>query len=99
MKDVFIKADHVELYKVLKFEGLSTSGGEAKAAIDAGLVLLNGNPERQKRKKLVAGDVVSFDGIEMKIQLAPAPSVDSAPELAPASASAPMYKGSNKSDE
>ena len=71
MKDVFIPAAPVELYKVLKFEGLVSSGGEAKAAIDAGLVLLNGAPERQKRKKLVAGDVITFAGHELKIQSRP----------------------------
>ncbi|MDF1765386.1 MAG: RNA-binding S4 domain-containing protein [Gammaproteobacteria bacterium] len=55
---VEITREPVELYKVLKFEGLVGSGGEAKAAIEAGLVTVNGTAELQKRKKLVGGDVV-----------------------------------------
>lgn len=53
----------VELYKILKFEGLVGSGGEAKAAIAGGHVLLNAVVETQKRKKIVSGDVIEFDGI------------------------------------
>ena len=55
---VEINREPVELYKVLKFEGLVGSGGEAKASIEAGLVTVNGNVELQKRKKLVSGDVI-----------------------------------------
>lgn len=55
---VEINREPVELYKVLKFEGLTGSGGEAKAAIDSGLVTVNGNVELQRRKKLVGGDVI-----------------------------------------
>ena len=55
---VEITREPVELYKVLKFEGLSGSGGEAKVAIEAGLVSVNGNVELQKRKKLTGGDVI-----------------------------------------
>lgn len=46
----------VELYKILKFESLFSSGGEAKAAIAAGEVLVNDQIETQKRKKIVSGD-------------------------------------------
>jgi hypothetical protein len=35
-RSVELLREPVELYKVLKFEGLVASGGEAKAAIDAG---------------------------------------------------------------
>ncbi|MDG1951797.1 MAG: RNA-binding S4 domain-containing protein, partial [Gammaproteobacteria bacterium] len=41
----------IELYKILKFEGLVGSGGEAKAVIDKGLVILNTVVETQKRRK------------------------------------------------
>ena len=55
-RSVELLREPVELYKVLKFEGLVASGGEAKAAIDAGLVFVNDKVEMQKRKKLVNGD-------------------------------------------
>ena len=53
----------IDLYKILKFEGLVSSGGEAKAAIAGGHVLLNAVVETQKRKKIVSGDVIEFNGI------------------------------------
>ncbi len=59
-----------ELYKILKFEGLVSSGAEAKIVIAEGLVKLNGEVERQKRKKIVAGDIVEFDNNRLIMTLA-----------------------------
>lgn len=59
-RDVILSKQPVELYKILKFEGLCSSGGEAKAAVDAGLVKVNGVVETQKRKQVNAGDVLTF---------------------------------------
>lgn len=70
MKDVLINKEPVELYKLLKFEGLSASGGEAKAMVDNGLVLVNGAVETRKRRKLVSGDIVEFNNIKMQLRLA-----------------------------
>jgi ribosome-associated protein len=58
----------IELYKILKFEGLVSSGGEAKAAIADGHVMLNDVVETQKRKKIVSGDVIEFAGQHYLIQ-------------------------------
>ena len=60
MREVEITKEPVELYKVLKFEGMVNSGGQAKSVIDDGLVTLNGNVETQKRKKIVSGDVITL---------------------------------------
>jgi ribosome-associated protein len=59
-RDVILNKQPVELYKILKFEGLCDSGGAAKAAVDAGLVKVNGVVETQKRKQVNAGDILSF---------------------------------------
>tara|TARA_R110002111_G_scaffold18817_1_gene45960 strand:- start:2765 stop:3043 length:279 start_codon:yes stop_codon:yes gene_type:complete len=69
MIDVEIPKEPVELYKVLKFENLVASGGEAKLVISEGLVLLNGEIETRKRKKIVSGDVVEFAGETLHIKL------------------------------
>ena len=53
----------VELYKILKFENLSASGGEAKYLIADGFVLVNGEVETRKRRKIHPGDRVEMDGI------------------------------------
>ena len=62
MKDVFINKEPVELFKILKFEGIVSSGAEAKDVIAAGSVLVNGIIEKQKRKKMVAEDTIEFNG-------------------------------------
>ena len=60
MREVEITKEPVELYKILKFEGLVSSGGEAKQVIAGGQVLLNGEIETRKRKKIVSGDIITF---------------------------------------
>ncbi|MFT4925617.1 MAG: ribosome-associated protein [Phenylobacterium sp.] len=69
MKTIFINQSPVELYKILKFEALVHGGGEAKMAIANGMVLLNGEIESQKRKKVNAGDTIEFDGEQFQIKL------------------------------
>ena len=69
MRDVILKSEPVELFKILKFEGLVPSGGVAKLAIESGDVFVNGEVETRKRKKIVAGDVVEFNGEKIRMVL------------------------------
>lgn len=69
MKVVKVSREPVELYKILKFEGLVSSGGEAKAVISEGQVVVNGKVETQKRKKIVSGDVIEYGNEAIHIQL------------------------------
>lgn len=55
-----LESEFVELYKILKFEGLAESGGFAKKAIAEGLVSVNGEVETRKGKKIRAGDQIDF---------------------------------------
>ena len=71
MRDVFIRAEPVELYKILKFEGMVPSGGVAKLAIESGDVQVNGKVETRKRKKIVSGDIIEFNGDRIRIQINP----------------------------
>ena len=64
-----LEADFVELYKILKFEGLAHSGGFAKQVIADGLVRVNGEVETQKRKKIIPGDRIVFDGQSIDVTL------------------------------
>ncbi|OIO70684.1 MAG: RNA-binding protein [Zetaproteobacteria bacterium CG12_big_fil_rev_8_21_14_0_65_55_1124] len=68
MREVTISSEPIELYKLLKFESMVASGGEAKHVITAGLVRLNGQVETQKRKKIIAGDIVEFGNEKIRIQ-------------------------------
>ena len=54
------KHPHVELCDLLKLEGWSESGAQAKIAIADGLVKVDGAVETRKRCKIVAGQTVSF---------------------------------------
>jgi len=57
---VKLEKSPTELYKIIKFEGLASSGAEAKKFIADGQVKVNGETELQKRKKIVAGDTITF---------------------------------------
>tara|TARA_R110001592_G_scaffold362770_1_gene678157 strand:+ start:5575 stop:5793 length:219 start_codon:yes stop_codon:yes gene_type:complete len=70
MKEVEITKEPVELYKILKFEGMVSSGAEAKIAVAGGLVLVNGEVETRKRKKIVSGDIIEFGDEKIKTRLA-----------------------------
>ncbi len=69
MRQVTLSKEPVELYKILKFEGIVSSGGRAKSVIAEGQVLVNGEIETRKRRKIVAGDIVEFEGDKFQIQL------------------------------
>ena len=67
MRDVVIDREPVELYKVLKFEGLAEHGGAAKSVVAEGSVRVNGEVETRKRRKLVAGDIIECAGETLRI--------------------------------
>ncbi|MDF1645824.1 MAG: RNA-binding S4 domain-containing protein [Legionellaceae bacterium] len=69
MKDILINKEPVELFKILKFEGIASSGAEAKDVIAAGTVSVNGIIEKQKRKKMVAGDTIEIHGQTFRLKL------------------------------
>ncbi|MEO6005536.1 MAG: RNA-binding S4 domain-containing protein [Opitutus sp.] len=66
---VTVRAQPIELCQLLKFAGLSESGGQAKQTIAEGAVLLNGVVETQKRKKVMAGDKVTLGAETIEVQL------------------------------
>lgn len=68
MREVEITREPIELYKILKFEGMTASGGEAKAVITDGQVKVNGAVETQKRKKIVAGDIIEFEDDKVQVR-------------------------------
>ena len=69
MRDVEITKEPVELYKILKFEGVVSSGGEAKSIIDNGQVMVNGEVETRRRKKIISGDIIEYMNEKLKILL------------------------------
>lgn len=69
MKIVELNKQPTELHKILKFEGLVDSGGTAKNVISEGLVNVNGKTETQKRKKIMHGDIIEFNGESFQMQV------------------------------
>lgn len=62
LKDEFIK-----LGQVLKAAGLVGSGVDAKFVIQEGMVTVNGETETRRGKKIYPGDIVEFEGNQVKV--------------------------------
>lgn len=67
METIKIRDEYIKLGQLLKLAGMVESGVDAKFVIQDGLVKVNGRIETQRGKKLVAGDIVEFDGNSIKI--------------------------------
>ncbi|HKH11198.1 MAG TPA: RNA-binding S4 domain-containing protein [Rubrobacter sp.] len=57
----------ITLGQALKASDLVGSGGEAKVLIQAGEVLVNGEVETRRGRKLVAGDVVEVGDERLEV--------------------------------
>lgn len=66
---MIITEEPIALYKLLKLENLTASGGEAKYVIAQGMVRVNQKTETRKRKKIFAGDLVEFAGRQFRVQV------------------------------
>jgi len=69
MRIIEITREPVELYKILKFEGLVSTGGEAKLLIGDGQVSVNGEVETRRRRKMLNGDIIEFRSDTLQLQL------------------------------
>ncbi|MCI8485377.1 MAG: RNA-binding S4 domain-containing protein [Lachnospiraceae bacterium] len=67
MEEIKLRSDYIKLGQALKAANLVDSGVTAKLVIQDGLVSVNGEIEYQRGKKLVDGDIVSFEGETIKI--------------------------------
>ena len=68
MRVIKLREDFIKLGQALKAVGYVESGVEAKDVIQNGLVLVNGEIDTRRGRKLYDGDVVVFDGEEIKIE-------------------------------
>ena len=60
--------EFIKLGQALKAVGAVESGVKAKEVIQEGLVLVNGEIDTRRGRKLYEGDLVEFDGIQIKIE-------------------------------
>lgn len=68
MEIIKIRDDFIKLGQVIKLAGLVQSGVEAKIEIQEGFVKVNGEVELQRGKKIYPGDVIEFDGQQIKVE-------------------------------
>ena len=62
MEKIILRDEYIKLGQALKAAGLVSSGVDAKMVIAEGNVLVNGEVETQRGKKLYDGDVVEYNG-------------------------------------
>lgn len=68
MEIIRIRDDHIKLGQALKLAGLVDSGVDAKMEIQEGFVKVNGEVEVQRGKKIHPGDIITFDGQQIKVE-------------------------------
>ncbi len=67
MKQITITTELIKLDALLKFCGEVMTGGAAKEMVQAGRVLVNGEPCLMRGKKIRPGDIVTVNGIEWEV--------------------------------
>lgn len=67
MEVIKLRDEFIKLGQVLKAANLVEDGVEAKYVIQDGEVLVNGEVDTRRGRKLYDGDVISFHGEEIKI--------------------------------
>lgn len=68
METLYLKDDFIKLGQALKAAGLCESGVDAKFAVQNGLVKVNGEVDERRGRKLYDGDIVEFEGKQIKIE-------------------------------
>ena len=67
--EIRIKDEFIKLGQALKLAGVVEDGVEAKYAINDGLVLVNGEVENRRGRKIHPGDTISYDGKDIYVIL------------------------------
>lgn len=68
MENITIKDDFIKLGQALKLAGLVESGVDAKFVIQDGEVLVNGEVDDRRGRKLYPGDIFEFNGTKVEVR-------------------------------
>ena len=68
MEIINLRDEFIKLGQALKAAGFVDSGVEAKEVIQEGLVLVNGEVDTRRGRKLYEGEVFSFENKTIKIE-------------------------------
>lgn len=67
IEEIKLRDEYIKLGQALKAAGFADSGVMAKEVIQNGEVKVNGEIETQRGKKLKDGDIVEFEGNQIRI--------------------------------
>ncbi|MDM1296441.1 RNA-binding S4 domain-containing protein [Sphingobacterium sp. N143] len=67
MQEFKIEGEYIQLIQLLKALNWVEHGAMAQWVVEEGYVKYNGQVDYRKRLKLRPGDVVEFDGMEIKL--------------------------------
>lgn len=65
--EVGITTEFIKLDSLLKYAGLTETGGEAKEVIQGGIVSVNGEVCTMRGKKIRPDDVVTVENYEVRV--------------------------------
>ena len=66
--EITIRDEFIKLGQLLKLAGIAGSGIDAKIMIENGEVMVNGETELRRGKKIREGDVVAADGTTITVK-------------------------------
>ena len=67
MEEIKIRDEFIKLGQLLKLASLVEDGVEEKYVITDGLVKVNGEVDTRRGRKVYAGDVISYNGQDVKV--------------------------------
>lgn len=67
MEEIKISDEYIKLGQVLKLAGVASSGVEAKFMIEDGIVMVNGETELRRGRKVRPGDIIEIEGNQVKV--------------------------------
>ncbi len=68
METIHLRDDFIKLGQAMKLAGLVDNGVEAKVLITEGQVLVNGEVDVRRGRKLYPGDTFTYDGQTIKVE-------------------------------
>lgn len=68
MIKIKLRDEYIKLGQAMKAANLVDSGVDAKNVIQEGLVKVNGETDTRRGRKLFDGDIVDFNGEQIKIE-------------------------------
>jgi ribosome-associated protein len=67
MREVVVSTGSIRLGQFLKLADVIEAGSDVKSLLADTHVLVNGEPESRRGRQLVLGDVVTVDGVTLRV--------------------------------